>query len=387
MKFKNALVYDEQESFVHKDLFVKEKVFSNIQSNEQNTSAFDLRDHWIIPGLCDVHLHGAARGDFCDDNSEAISSVLRHEAFCGVTSVCAATMTLEKNALTKIMKTLGNYAPKDDEASLCGIYMEGPFIAQAKCGAQDPRYILRPNLSFLNTCNELAHNKIKFVTIAPELAGSIDFIKEVSKKIRVSLAHTNCTYEQASEAFRHGASQLTHAFNAMPQFTSRAPGPLAAASDYSANVELICDGVHLHEATVRTAFKLYGCEKILMISDSMRATGLADGDYSLGGQAVKVADHKATLHDGTIAGSICDLFSCLRTAVLKMRIPLADAIKATAINPRKALGIYPAQGIFSNGAEASFVICSKWLDINAVILRGKIIYGEDYLKTRNLADA
>ena len=384
MIFKNAYVYDEKQSFIKKALFTHE---SSIVNKEQHSSCdhiFDLADHWLIPGLCDIHLHGAVGGDFSDADPACVKKILRYEAQEGISNVCAATMTLPEEQIKKIMRIISDYKVSDDEASLAGIYMEGPFIAASKCGAQDPAYIKDPDLNFLKRCNELSGHKIKFVTVAPEIATACDFIKEASKQMRVCIAHTNCNYEQAAEAFRHGAMQLTHAFNAMPAFLSRSPGPLAAGFDYAAAAELICDGVHLHEATVRSAFKLFGLDQILMISDSMRACGLGDGEYTLGGQKVKVSGPKALLCEGlgngTIAGSVTSLFSAMRHAVLHMRIPLSEAITAAAVNPRKALGIYPKYGILNQGSEASFTICGKWLDIKAVILRGRIIWGEEFLK-------
>lgn len=381
MKFTGALTFDEQKGFTHKDVFVDEGVFT---SDSQDNCSYDVADHWIIPGLCDLHLHGAKGSDFSDADANGLSELLKYEARSGISMVTPASMTIDETAILKSLENAALYQQEDDAAYLAGIYMEGPFISKKKCGAQDPEYIKEPSFDFLQKCQRVAQGKIKFVTIAPEHPDAVNFIKQVSKDIRVSIAHTACSYDEAASAFCSGARQLTHLYNAMPAFTSRAPGPIGAGFDYEADAELITDGVHVHESSVRAAFKLFGRDHIVMISDSMRATGLEDGNYSLGGLDVTVKGNEARLKDGTIAGSVTNLFQCMRHAVLKMRIPLADAVRACAVNPRKILGLYPTQGLFGNDAEASFVICGKYLDIKAVILRGRVILGEEFLKEHQI---
>ena len=167
---------------------------------------------------------------------------------------------------------------------------------------------------------------------------------------------------------------MTHLYNAMNPYTHRAPGPIAAAADSGAEVELICDGVHIHPAVVRTTFKIFGDDKVILISDSMMATGLEDGDYSLGGQAVKVVGNLATLADGTIAGSATNLMDCMRTAVQKMHIPLESAVKCAAVNSAKSVGIYDKYGSITPGKVANVVLLKKNdLALEKVILRGKAL--------------
>ncbi len=381
MKFTGALTFDEQKGFTHKDIFVEKGVFT---SDTFDTCIYDVADHWIIPGLCDIHLHGALGYDFSDADAKGLAKLLKYEARSGISMATPASMTMDEATILKAMKNASYYQQEDDAALLAGIYMEGPFISKDKCGAQDPKYIKEPSFEFFQKCQKAAQGTIKVVTVAPEQPNAVNFIKEVSKNIRVSIAHTACSYDEAASAFCSGARQLTHLYNAMPTLTSRAPGPIGAGFDYEADAELITDGVHVHESSVRAAFRLFGRDHIVMISDSMRATGLEDGIYTLGGQEVTVKGNEARLHDGTIAGSVTNLFQCMRHAVLKMRLPLVDAVRACAVNPRKILGLYPAQGLFGSNAEASFVICGKYLDIKAVILRGRIILGEEFLKEHQI---
>ena len=191
----------------------------------------------------------------------------------------------------------------------------------------------------------------------------------------ISLAHTDADYDTSVRAFEKGANHVTHLYNAMNPYTHRAPGPIGAAADTGGvDVELICDGVHIHPAAVRTTFKIFGDERIIFISDSMRAAGLEDGSYTLGGQEVEVVGNLATLKDGTIAGSVTNLMDCLRTAVLKMGIPLEKAVKCAAVNPAKCIGIYDRCGSITAGKYADLVLLKKEnFEIVNVIMEGKVL--------------
>ena len=201
----------------------------------------------------------------------------------------------------------------------------------------------------------------------------MDFIREASNEVRVSIAHTTADYDTAMAAFGAGASHVTHLFNAMPPFTHRAPGVVGAAFDTpDCWVELICDGIHIHPSVVRAVFKLFGADRVVLVSDTMRAAGMADGDYSLGGQPVAKKGKYATLADGTLAGSVTDLMDCMRTAV-SFGIPLADAVRAAAVNPAQSIGIYSRCGSLENGKWANVVLLNRDLSIRNVMFKGKIV--------------
>ena len=205
----------------------------------------------------------------------------------------------------------------------------------------------------------------------------MEFIKEVKDRLIVSIAHTTADYDTASKAFEEGASHVTHLYNAMPPFTHRAPGVIGAAVDNNTVcVELICDGIHIHPAVVRATFKMFGNERVILISDSMRACGLEDGEYTLGGQKVYVTGRKAVLEDGTIAGSVTNLFECMKRAVQDMHIRLEDAIAAATINPAKQIGIFDKVGSIEDGKYADLVLMDKSLNIKAVYVHGKEIYSK-----------
>ena len=198
-------------------------------------------------------------------------------------------------------------------------------------------------------------------------------LRQGEGEVTVSIAHTTADYGTSMEAFRLGARQVTHLFNAMPAFSHRAPGVVGAALDTPlCNVELICDGVHIHPSVVRAVFKMFGSKRVILISDTMRAAGMPDGDYTLGGQAVQVKGNRATLSDGTLAGSVTDLMKCMKTAV-SFGIPLADAVRAAAVNPAMAIGIFSRVGSLEPGKRANVVVLDQNLDVKDVFFRGELV--------------
>lgn len=329
---------------------------------------------YVVPGFVDIHFHGCMGADLCDAEPEALKEIARYEASRGVTSICPATMTYPEDRLSSIARIAAAFEPAEDEASLVGINMEGPFISPDKIGAQNPAYVQRCDAGMLRRVQEEAGGLVKLVDIAPEEPGAMEFVREVAAEVRVSLAHTCTDYETAREAFAQGARHMTHLYNAMPGLHHRKPGPIAAAWEApEATVELICDGVHVHEAMARLTFGLFGESRICLISDSMRATGLEDGTYDLGGQDVTVRGNVATLADGTIAGSVTDLAACVQHAVTAMNIPLEQALMAATITPAKAIGIDAERGSLAAGKTADIVVLDANLNVKHVILRGKKI--------------
>ncbi len=217
--------------------------------------------------------------------------------------------------------------------------------------------------------NNTSNNNIKVVTIAPELSNAIEFIKEVSKDVVVSIAHTDATYIQAMESIECGVSHATHMYNAMTGYSHRDPGVVGAIMDSDITAELICDGIHIHPSVIRTTYKILGEDRLVLMSDSMSAAGMEDGKYNLGGQEVYINDRKATLIDGTIAGSTTNLMECMKIAY-KSGIPLEKAIKCATINPAKVIGVDSIVGSLKVGKSADIVILNKDLSIDSVYIKG-----------------
>lgn len=371
MKITGAQVFEARGEFVPRDLYTDGYLLSD---HECGGEVLDAEGCYAIPGLTDLHFHGCKGYDFSDGDPAGLEEIARYELSRGVTQICPAGMTLLPEQLEKICAVAAAHRRAGKVgAALCGINLEGPFLSMAKKGAQNGAWLQEPSVELLRRLENLSDGLVKLVSMAPELPGAMDFIRAVSREVRVSIAHTTADYDTAIEAFAAGAEQVTHLFNAMPPFTHRAPGVVGAAFDTpDCRVELICDGVHVHPSVVRSTFKLFGADRVILISDTMRAAGMPDGDYTLGGQAVTKRGKHATLADGTLAGSVTDLMDCLRTAV-SFGIPLADAVRAAAVNPARAIGIYSRAGSLESGKRANLVLLDRDLRIKHVIFRGEIV--------------
>lgn len=378
MIIKNALVFTLDQGFVNKEVKIKDGRFTDEDIVED--TVIDAQGNYLIPGLVDIHFHGCAGHDFSDGTPEALQAIGAYELKNGITSICPASMTLAEETLANVCENAYAYytkpeTDKPEESRLCGIHLEGPFISMEKKGAQNPAYVKSPDIAMFNRLQDAAHGLVKLITIAPETEGAEEFIKELSSKVHISVGHTCSDYDTAYKAFALGADHVTHFFNAMPAFTHRAPGVFGAAFDQKHVMpEMICDGVHINPSAVRVVFTLFGKERMIMISDSMMATGMEDGDYSLGGLPVKVHGNLATLADGTIAGSATNLMDCVRTVVKKMDIPLETAIRCASYNPAKAIGVDDVCGSIEAGKLGDCVILSKDdLATQKVILGGKVV--------------
>ena len=284
-------------------------------------------------------------------------------------NICPASMTLPEETLARIYRNAAAYE-RQGGSYLVGINMEGPFFSYEKRGAQNPAYLRAPDVQMVRRLQKEAGGLIKLVDVAPETEGALPFIEELKGEFRLSLAHTNADYDQAVEGFRAGATQVTHLYNAMSGMSHRAPGVVGAALENGeCYVELICDGVHIVPPMIRNTFQMFGEDRIILISDSLSATGMPDGLYELGGQAVRVVDGKATIADtGAIAGSTSNLMDCLKFAVKKAKIPLESAVKCATINPAKSLGIDDEYGSIEPGKRAQLVFLDENLEVTAVWL-------------------
>ena len=374
MIIKNGKVFTEEGKFVEKNLYTDGDKISATESGE----VIDATGLYVIPGLTDIHFHGCVGYDFCDGTQEALESMAEYELSNGVTTICPASMTFSEEQLTQIFSNAANYK-SDKGATLVGINMEGPFISMEKKGAQNGEYIHRPDADMFERLQQAANGLIKLCDIAPEVDGAMECIERISNKVTVSMAHTAADWDIATEAIAKGAKHVTHLYNAMPPYSHRAPGVIGAACDNEqVMVELICDGVHSHPSTVRTTFKMFGDDRIVLISDSMEACGLEDGQYSLGGQEVTVKGNLAILTElGNIAGSVTNLMKCMQKAVKEMGVPLESAVKCATMNPAKVIGIYDKYGSLKEGKQADIVLLDADLEIKYIIKSGKVVYGND----------
>jgi N-acetylglucosamine-6-phosphate deacetylase len=370
MIIKGAKVFGES-GFEARDIFIGGE---RVSGESTGGEAIDADGLIAIPGLIDVHLHGCAGCDFTSAGDEDLRAMARYEASNGVTAICPTTLTLPEEMLAEACRMI-SHCETPDGSAFAGIYLEGPFISPKKPGAQNPSYVKKPDAEMFRRLQSASSGMAKVLAIAPEMEGALDVIGEISGSVVCAIAHTAADYDMVMQAFAKGARQVTHLYNAMPGLGHREPGVIGAALDTpTCRVELICDGVHVHPSVVRATFRMFGDDRIVMISDSMMATGLGDGEYELGGMPVTVRGNRAALPNGSvIAGSVTNLMGCLRTAVRDMGIPLHSAVKCVSLNPAKAIGISGERGSLEAGKFADIVLLDESLNIKHVILRGKIL--------------
>lgn len=383
MIIDHVKVFTEDKKFTDGGIVIKngtiEQVYTEGKRPQTEDEVLDGKGMYAIPGLIDLHFHGCKGDDFCDGSRDAIARIAEYEASVGVTAIAPATMTLPVEELEQILRVAAEYKKgphSKKEADFVGINMEGPFISPAKKGAQDERNIIPCDVKVCERFLEVSEGLVKFMGIAPEESeNAVSFIEAVKDKVNVSLAHTNADYDTAMAAFNAGADHAVHLYNAMPAFTHRAPGVIGAVYDSKhVMAEIICDGVHIHPAAVRATFEMMGEDRMILISDSMRAAGMPDGSYTLGGLDVSVVGNRATLaSDGAIAGSVTNLMDCMKTAVKTMNIPLETAVACATINPAKSLGIDAEYGSIRAGKKAHIVLMAQELNVQQVIKDGELL--------------
>lgn len=334
----------------------------------QSDMVIDCEGFTIIPGFVDVHIHGCNGADTCDGTREALDTMARFLLQHGVTSFCPTTMTVDAPIIEQALLAAKDCHehPLEDGARVVGVNMEGPFIAAERKGAQLESAILQPDFEQFKKWFELSGGIVKLIDIAPEQPGGEEFVKLAKELCAVSIAHTTANYDTAMHSFDLGITHATHLFNAMSGLHHRDPGVVGAVfDDHRVLAEIICDGFHIHPAVLRTAFARLG-DRALVISDSLRASGLPENEwYELGGQQVLVKDGKAMLPDGTIAGSISNLYEEVRN-LIHFGIPFEQAVKAASYTPAKSIGLEHEIGSIAVGKRADLVVLDEHLDIVGV---------------------
>lgn len=322
----------------------------------------------IVPGFVDIHIHGCAGADTCDGTREALETMARFLLQHGVTSFCPTTMTVSSDEIHQALLAAKDMMdhPIEDGARVVGVNMEGPFIAKDRKGAQRENAITAPDFQLFKHFFDASGGIVRLVDVAPEQPGGLEFVDKASSLCTVSIAHTTANYTQAKAAFDRGITHATHLFNAMSGFHHREPGVVGAVlEDPRVRGELICDGYHIHPAVLRTIFQVLG-DRALVVSDSMRGTGIPEGEtFDLGGQMVTVQEGRATLADGTIAGSVTNLHQEIKNLV-SFGIPLAQAVKSATLIPALAIGLDEKIGSIAPGKRADLVVLDQDLEIVAV---------------------
>ena len=358
MFYTNARIYASDFQFHMGAFEVKDGLFAQVLPENVPADAIDLKGATVIPGLVEVHSHGNSGADFSDGDYEGLKKMARYYAQCGATSFAPASMTLPYDVLAKAFATAKQLREEKPEgcSRIMGIQMEGPYFSYKKRGAQNADYLKEPDFEGFQKLYEDCGGLVRIVDIAPELPGAAVFVARAKELCTVSIAHTDSDYDHAKAAVDAGVTHLPHLYNAMPGIHHRNPGVIPAAVE-NANVqaELICDGYHIHPASVRLAFTMFK-NRMVLVSDSGRCAGMPEGTkFELGGQDAWLRDGVAKLADGTIACSASNMWTCLCN-VLAWGIPEAEAVRAATYNPAKALGALDKIGSIEKGKYADFVI-------------------------------
>ncbi len=374
MFYKNARIFTP-EGFRQGGFEVKNGRFGAVLPESIPADAVDLQGATVIPGLIDVHSHGNSGADFSDGDYEGLKAMAAYYAKVGVTSFAPASMTLPYEVLAK---AFGNARRLVEEAPeglsvLRGIQMEGPYFSYKKRGAQNAEYLREPDFEGFRKLWEDCGGLVRIVDIAPELPGAVDFVEQAKALCTVSIAHTDSDYDHAKAACDAGVTHLTHLYNAMPGIHHRNPGVIpAAVENENVQAELICDGLHVHPASVRLAFAMFP-GRMVLVSDSGRCCGMPEGSkFELGGQDAWLRDGVARLADGTIACSATNLYDCMVNAI-RFGVGEEEAIRAATCNPAKAIGAETLVGTIETGKIADFLICSADYKSRRVFLAGKEI--------------
>ena len=338
------------------DIGVKDGKIAKI--GKISAKGIDMEGFETRAGLVDIHTHGMGGIDTMDGDLEALVKLYASE---GTTTVCPTTMTASREDVAKILSTP---FPKCG-AKIAGFHAEGPYISEKKAGAQNREHIRKPDKEELSK-----FGSVSLVTVAPEVEGAIEYIESESKNAVICVGHTGADYDTVCRAADAGANCVTHLYNTMPPLHHREPSVLGAAADKDMFVQVISDGIHIHPSVVRLTYKLFTSDRMVLISDSMRATRLPDGEYDLGGQLMKVENSVARTPDGALAGSTSTLFDCVKCAI-SFGIEPDEAYKMASETPAKLLGLNC--GKIEVGYDCDLILINKDGSLAKVIIDGKII--------------
>lgn len=335
----------------------------------------DAEGGYVSPGLIDLHIHGYLGKDVCDGKEESIRTISAGIVKNGVTGYLPTTMTVDMKVIRKaleVCRALKDESKNWDGSEILGCHAEGPFISESKKGAQDAKYILKPDAAFVKEYADI----IKTITLAPETDEN-DFaaIREICRDtdVVVSMGHTSADYNTAMAGVSAGVKHVTHLFNAMTPLTHRAPGVVTAALNSDVSVELIVDTFHVDKCFYDLLWKVKQ-RKLCFITDCLPAGGLPYGEYTLGGAKIIYRDIVCRLEDGTVAGSVLHLNHGVWNVYKNSNIPLYECVNCASLNPATVIGVADRKGSLETGKDADIVITDKDFEVKKTIIRGVVKY-------------
>ena len=374
----NGSIYTETGMIPEGYIIVENETIKDVQPGAYTgeLETINADGYHILPGFIDIHIHGGYGEDAMDASYTGLQHLAHQLLSEGTTSFLATTMTQSNKAIERALNNIvkvQNDQNGTEAADIVGIHLEGPFISENKIGAQNPKFIQRPTASQLQHLQNVAKGQIKIVTIAPEVEGAEETMKTLKNDVIFSMGHSEVTFDQANHAAKIGVQHVTHLYNAGTPFGHRAPGMFGAAwLNPNLKCEIIVDGVHSHPAAVQIAYKQKGADHLYLITDAMRAKGMPDGCYDLGGQDVIVKDNEAHLKTGSLAGSILKMNDGLRNLMDFTGGSLDILWRCTSFNQAKALGIDDKKGSVKVGKLADLVILDQQMHVRQTIKSGRI---------------
>lgn len=373
--FKNTWIVTEEG--LKKTSLTYEEKFISLGNNEEGL--VELPDNYVVvPGFIDEHIHGAAGSDAMDGTTQDLNNIAKALASEGTTAFCATTMTQSPENITKALTAVKEYreANHQDGAEVLGVHLEGPFISKDFVGAQPIEYVAQPNVEVFKKYQEASSNSVKIVSLAPEVEGSAELIEYLkSQNIVASIGHTNAKYADVEKAVSAGATTLTHTYNAMKPVHHREVGTVGSGFLFDELAcECICDGIHVSAPAIRLLHKNKPSDKMILITDAMRAKHMPDGVSELGGQVVIVKNGEARLENGTLAGSVLKMNNAVKNVMNFLNLPLEEVVKLASINPAKNLDVDDYLGSIKVGKRADFVILDQDLNVVKTVRAGVTIY-------------
>ena len=371
----NGKIMSRNKVLENKVLIFNEQIMGLEDEAPLNCEVIDAKGLYVSPGLIDVHIHGSCGFDTMDDDPLAIKHISQCIAKKGVTSFLPTTMTMEAEAIYKALEHVRYWMNQPLEgATVLGAHLEGPFINETFKGAQPAAHMIKPSFDFIKDYLDV----IKLITYAPELDENHYFTKKVKAKTKITLSmgHTNASYEEAVSAFACGCSHVTHLFNGMRPLNHREPGAVGAALSQDVFCELIADMIHVNPGLYQFVLHNKGRDKVVLITDSMRAGCMKDGHYDLGGQPVRVKNGVARLEAGSLAGSVLTLNQGVHNFYRHTDTTIVDAVHMAALNPAKSLGISHRKGSLELGKDADIALFNDEFSCFLTICEGRVVYNE-----------
>lgn len=378
---KNALVLDREKGFETRDLLIDSgkiiRIGKEIEVLEKDCEVLDAEGFYVVPGFIDIHMHGAAGIDIMKADPDQLTELSLFLASKGVTSFLATVMTDSRDNIEYALENIRISMERGlMGAKIAGINMEGPFINPKYRGAHPLEHILKPDAGIINGFIRKSGNNIRLMTVAPELDGIEEIIRELEKETIVFCAgHSGIDFDGAKDAFKNSFRHVTHLFNAMTGIHHREPGLAGAALDSDGvTVEIIPDLIHVHGAVIQMIVKCKTPDRVVLITDSISAAGMGDGKLQFAGGSITVKDGAAVFDNGVLAGSTLTMIDGIRNMVKELGFRLEDAIKMASENPAKRINVFDRKGSLAEGKDADIAILDKKLNVCRTIIEGVTVY-------------